>query len=307
MAGRTPILVTGSHRSGSTWVGRMLALSPSVGYIHEPLHVNHRPGVCGANFDYWYFYITEKNESRYRSHIENMIRFNYNITQELSAISSLRDILRMIRDFTVFSWNRFRQARPLIKDPTATFSAKWLADTFDMEVVLLIRHPAAFISSLKRMNWTHSFSHFLKQPLLMKDHLERFRIDIEEYASREHDIIDQGTLLWNIVYSKVLDFMEQEDDWIFVRHEDLSRDPVREFQVLYERLGLEYTSKIESGVREYSKPSNPKEVYNESRALKRDSKANIYAWKNKLTPSEIQRIREATRDISINFYSDEEW
>ena len=32
-----PILVTGSHRSGSTWVGKMLATSPSVNYIHEPL------------------------------------------------------------------------------------------------------------------------------------------------------------------------------------------------------------------------------------------------------------------------------
>jgi hypothetical protein len=31
-----PILVTGSPRSGTTFVGRMLALSPGVHYIHEP-------------------------------------------------------------------------------------------------------------------------------------------------------------------------------------------------------------------------------------------------------------------------------
>lgn len=33
-----PILVTGARRWGTTWVGHTLALSPDVGYIHEPFH-----------------------------------------------------------------------------------------------------------------------------------------------------------------------------------------------------------------------------------------------------------------------------
>ena len=36
--GRRPILVTGSHRSGTTWVGKTIALSPSVTYIGEPFN-----------------------------------------------------------------------------------------------------------------------------------------------------------------------------------------------------------------------------------------------------------------------------
>jgi hypothetical protein len=45
---QSPILVTGAHRTGTTWVGKMLAASPQVAYISEPLNVWHRPGVLRA-------------------------------------------------------------------------------------------------------------------------------------------------------------------------------------------------------------------------------------------------------------------
>ena len=43
-----PILVTGAHRSGTTWVGKMLSTEDGVAYISEPLNVLHRPGVFRA-------------------------------------------------------------------------------------------------------------------------------------------------------------------------------------------------------------------------------------------------------------------
>jgi len=36
---RKPILVTGSHRSGTTWAGRSLVLAPNTAYIHEPFNI----------------------------------------------------------------------------------------------------------------------------------------------------------------------------------------------------------------------------------------------------------------------------
>ena len=40
MVDHRPILVTGSHLSGTTWVGRMIAVSPCVAYLHEPFNLN---------------------------------------------------------------------------------------------------------------------------------------------------------------------------------------------------------------------------------------------------------------------------
>lgn len=61
----SPILVTGIHRSGTTWVGKMLAASGQVTYINEPLNVQHRPGIFQAKVPYWYTYITRENEQLY--------------------------------------------------------------------------------------------------------------------------------------------------------------------------------------------------------------------------------------------------
>jgi len=308
MKSKKPILITGSPRSGTTWIGRMIAESPAVGYIHEPFHLNHRPGICGAKFDYWFTYIpiSEGNESIVYKHIKNTIAFRYNIIGEFKAIRYLRDVARMLRDYIKFSMYRLCNVRPLLKDPIAVFSAEWLASTFNMDVIVLIRHPAAVVSSFKRLNWKHSFSHFLAQPLLIRDHLYPFEAEIKEYVDKEHDIIDQAILLWRLIYHMVIKYKKKHSDWIFIRHEDLARDPLHGFQTLFKRLNLKFSERVREIIKEYSNPSNPSEPPKAS-DIKRNSKATIWNWKSKLTMSEIQRIRSKVEEISSAFYSDEDW
>ena len=51
MSSGPPILVTGAHRSGTTWVGKMLALAPGIGYVHEPFSPRTPVGMSPAGFD----------------------------------------------------------------------------------------------------------------------------------------------------------------------------------------------------------------------------------------------------------------
>ncbi|MBC6456279.1 MAG: hypothetical protein GDA43_26550 [Hormoscilla sp. SP5CHS1] len=74
MKQKKPILVTGAHGSGTTWVGSMIAQSPSVGYINEPFHLNHRPG-SRAKFDYWFTYITDENGANIETSIQDTLNF----------------------------------------------------------------------------------------------------------------------------------------------------------------------------------------------------------------------------------------
>jgi hypothetical protein len=53
-----------------------------------------------------------------------------------------------------------RLGRLIIKDPIGALSSDWLARNFDLEVVVLVRHSAAFAASLKRLNWRHPFEHY---------------------------------------------------------------------------------------------------------------------------------------------------
>jgi hypothetical protein len=308
MTDRRPILVTGSQRSGTTWVGRMVAASdsPPVGFIWEPLSLLHRPGIFDAPIPFWFPYICTENGARFEVAMRDTLSFRYRAGAELRAVRSPKDVARLGRDWARFHRARSRHARPLLKDPIALFSAEWLADTHGMAVVVMIRHPAAFVYSMKKLAWNHPFDHFLKQHLLMRDWLEPFRPEIQHHASAKWSVEDQAILLWRLFHHVILGYRDRRPEWTFLRHEDVSRDPVAVFRRLYRELGLGFGPRAEATIREHSDPANPQEASSPT-ALKRDSRSNVAMWKGRLSESEIDRIRTQTEQISKEFYGDEDW
>ena len=58
---KEPILITGSHRSGTTWVGNIIRNLPRIYYLHEPLTPNSiTRGLF--NTEIWYKYYDPKKE-----------------------------------------------------------------------------------------------------------------------------------------------------------------------------------------------------------------------------------------------------
>jgi hypothetical protein len=303
-----PILVTGSHRSGTTWVGRTLEASGGLGYIDEPFSILHRPGVLGARFDAWFPYITTDPGGRLTASVGQMLEFRYDPARELRAVRSPRDVGRMVRDTRRFGDYRRRHARPLVKDPVALLAAPWLASSFGMDVVVMIRHPAAFASSLKRMGWTHPFGDFLAQPALMDGPLAGYRDQVERYAAHPPDVIDQAGLLWTMLHDVIDGYRSAYPDWLFVRHEDLSTDPQAGFQRICDQLGLRYDGALERRLLRDTDAANPVEAVNgTAHVLQRDSRANIATWRTRLTAEEIERVRAATAAVSPRFYGEDEW
>ena len=313
-ARRRGILVTGSHRSGSTWLGKMIALSPEVGYIHEPLNpISNRTGKFKLNLKNWYQYVEDLPIDKAYQAYKQTLSFNYSISDELNYINNWRDVARLIRDFSAFKWYSLTGKRPLLKDPFALFSADWLSENFDLFIIVLIRHPAAFVNSLKKANWHFPFDNLLVQNNLINTRLYKFSASIKDAAENDWDIVEQGILLWNVVHDTIYNYWKSFSDsesWIFLRHEDVSAGPEEEYGWLYNRLGLEYTKKIKEGIRNCSTSGNPvdmSKVKGKQQGIKRDSKANRMVWKNQLTKKEIEKIKSETYHISSCFYSDNEW
>lgn len=296
-----PILITGSHRSGTTWTGKMLDLSDETGLIYEPF--NPDLSICQPHFRYWYTYVCSENEDLYTPCIEKCLNFRYPPSLAIGNMGSYKQWRQYLGDKYRFLKYGLLNRRPLFKDPISLFSAEWLYKKFDMRVVVLIRHPAAFVGSLKKAGWTFPFEDFLHQPLLMRDHLLEFEEDIRSFSEDERDIVDQGILLWNIIQHVIRKYRsEYEDSWIFLRHEDLSYNPVITFKALYDNLGLKFTPVIRSQILEYSRGGD-----NQESELKRNSRSNIWSWQNRLTQEEIERVKQGTQEISKAFYSEEDW
>jgi hypothetical protein len=307
-APRTPILVTGAHRTGTTWVGKMLAATDETAYISEPLNVYHRPGVFAAPVSHWYTYIDAENEAEFYSAYQKLLRFDYDLSAELSAIHSRKDALRMARDRWIFWTGRRNQARPLIKDPFAVFSIAWFITRLDSQVVVTVRHPAAFVSSLKRLDWPFDLGDLLAQPRLMHTWLEPFKAEIEAVSTQPEDIVRQGSLLWRLVYHVVAALHHNYRQISVVRHEDLSQDPLSGFAALYSRLGLTYSAQAQQAIKAASSAANPSELSRDAvHAVQLDSRSNLDNWKKRLEPAEIDRIRTLTEDVAARFYQDEDW
>ena len=191
---RKRILVTGSHRSGTTWTGQMIALAPGMGYLHEPFTLTG--GLLGgfANPLAWFQYITDENSYKFEKYLEDLVDFKYPVRTNLVHSKSAREAAQSLWVFAGLSMHRLRKSTAVMKDPVAVFSAPWLARHFDMNVVVMIRHPAAFCSSLKKLNWKFDFNHFLVQPQLMREtRLAEFESEIRYFAENEQEIIPQGT------------------------------------------------------------------------------------------------------------------
>ena len=306
MSELTPILVTGAHRSGTTWVGKMLAADALTAYISEPLNVLHRPGVYRVKVNHWYQYVCEDNGHEYLPAFQELLEFDYHLWDEIRSLRSRKDFLRMGRDFLIFYNGLMRGQRALLKDPFAVFSMPWFAQHLKCKVVVIVRHPAAFASSLKRLNWPFDFQHLLDQSLLMRDHLESYRDEMR--AIKPDDVIGQAALLWKMIYCSVHAAQERNPDFIVVRHEDLARDPVPGYRDLFKSLALEFTPRVQKAILNSSSSENPVESSrNKIHEFKLDSRANIDIWKKRLSVEEIYRIHKMTEEISALYYSDAEW
>lgn len=303
---RKTILVTGSHRSGSTWAGSILSIAPNTGYIHEPFNIIIKCRVGQNPIKYWFQYVCEDNSDDYEAWLRRVIHYRYPLGNNIARVRTLRDAIEIAGDKGLSLLHKIRNDTPIVKDPIAVFSAEWLSNIFDMNVLVIIRHPAAFCSSLKIKNWQFDFNNFLNQPLLMDRYLGVFEKEIREFVENEKDIIDQGILLWNCIHHTINIYKQGHPEWLFVRHEDLSTEPVDQFHSIFETFNLEFTSKAKSIILESSGGHNSTEQQ-PGNELIRNSKANIFNWKKRLSQNEIERIREKTLEISSIFYAEHEW
>jgi hypothetical protein len=181
----------------------LLAAGPGITYISEPLNVHHRPGVFRARVANWYTYICAENEQEYLPSYRRLLAYRYDALAEIASLRSGRDAARMGRDLTVLLRGRLGRHTTLLKDPFAIFSLRWFAEVLNCRIVATVRHPAAFASGLKRLNWSFDFGDLLRQPLLMRDLLERHRRSME--SDLVSDVIGQAGLLWAIIYGTLHD------------------------------------------------------------------------------------------------------
>ena len=309
-ANRRPILVTGSHRSGTTWVGRMLEAAGDVYYVHEPFNpVFVRPGLCDAPFR-GFTYVHAGNAHRFDGALSDVIEGRYHVGRGLLSVRSKLDLKRMLGEARRAADARRTGKRTLVKDPIALLSSEWLADRFGMDVVVMVRHPAAFVASIKRVGWRHDLQAFLDEPALMDDLLDDQRDLLERSVARGAalGVVEEAAVVWVLLHEAIRRFRERRPSWAFVRHEELSSAPLEGYADLYARLGLALTPQARATIAEHSDSANPLTAREgEAHELRRNSTEVVRAWTRQLDPAEIDLVRGITGELAAAFYDDADW
>jgi hypothetical protein len=292
------ILVTGSHRSGSTWTGKVIAKAKNVRYVKEPFNIGNKRN--NPPFSYWFEHlndasaIQQQKTRHYINSFNEILHFN-NFKKNLK-IWPLKEMYRFFLDIK----HRITD-RTIYKDPIAVMSAEWIFENYNWDIIVLIRHPAAFVASLKVKDWRFDFNNFLKQEKLMKNYLYDYKDIIEDYSKNRKDIIDQGILLWNTIHDTIDYYKKKYNDiWLFVKHEDLSKNTIPEFRKIFSKINLKFDDNVEKYLLESINS-------NKNSYLKRDSVKNIKSWKQRLSADEIERVKIGTRNVWTKFYSEEDW
>jgi hypothetical protein len=297
-----PILVTGAHRSGTTWVGRMLSAGGETCYIHEPFNPTLRiPSWLSCRFPFWFYHIPPGGDPPppCRAALDRLLRLVYPAREKLALVRSPGDLRLWIQHVMACVLCRRRGKRPLVKDPIALFSAEWLAQTYGMAVVVMIRHPAAFAASLKRYGWDFDFRHWWVQSRLMDTLLRDLAPEIQAQIRDTRPIVEQAALLWKGIYSVVLQYRSRHPTWIFLRHEDLTRDPLTAFRDLYRRLGLTWNRRVSRTIQAHT---HPRKRAQDPFSLRRDPREAREAWRSLLSEEEQALVDQITGPVARHFY-----
>lgn len=273
-----PILVTGSIRSGTTWLGRLLATCDNAFYLHEPFNPD---SIWNGAFPtpVSHFYIDPSFGGIYRGRFHRLLQLQPRFAgkwMDTIRTRKQRYITNRIKGF-----DPDRPVTPIVKDPMALYSTEWLVESFDMTPVVLLRHPVSIMKSLLRLGWAEKLQGFVQygQPLLIE------RLAALDESFRRYG--DKSAWAAETPLHRALNYVEFNcrfiaamkqayPEWTFVSYEQLSGDKPS-LMALIRGVGLTPTAQTEYIVHEQEDGFDPALAHQESLAPRSPDLSTLFS------------------------------
>jgi hypothetical protein len=311
VSGSDGLLVTGLPRSGTSWVGKMLEASGEVVYVNEPMNPQHppghSPGVLNARVRHRFQYISTDDDEQWRRAFTDTLALRYRFRAELRQNHAPYDLARMVKYGRSFTAGRLRGRRAMLDDPFAVFATGWLTQEMGCQAVVLVRDPVSFVGSWRALNWSIHFHELLEQPALVRDHLGPY-VDRMRALVGSPDWLARTCLLWEATYDVVDRAFRALPGVHLVGYEDLVREPMTGFRDLYDSFGLTWSPAAEERIREATTEKPGAEQGSHRWSLRgglsrtafrpMGSATALSTYRNRLTPAEVERVRELTAEVA---------
>lgn len=288
LVGRPPpshaILLAGSGRSGTTWLGELLSNLPGIQPIFEPLfppwnEMVRRLTGWDCRDPYWrLFYLPAEADH--------------------PAWAALwRRILtgRWRNYWTDYERTHFFPDRFLIKEVRAGLMLGFVWRCFQPRLIYLLRHPAAVVHSRLSapIPWQAHVQDILGQYRLVQDHLQGWEGEIE----KETDLIGAHAVWWAVEARVALRQLESVPHYRLF-YEDLLLQPRQTLAALIAWLGYDrLPPRLEARLARPSRMSNERLRY-------ADALDRLSRWQRDLPAAAQRRILGWARRLGLEFYDE---
>ena len=271
------IVLAGSGRSGTTWLGNIITANLNISIIFEPFDYRHVPQAAVLPL------------FAYARPRENYPQWQPFVQQALCAL--------LQNDWVNRQGHRWWAYKRLVKTIRANLMLAWIDRIFHPRIVFMTRHPCAVILSRIKLRWETHLDVFLEQPQLMADYLDPFVELIEEAKSD----VQKHAVMWCI--ENLIPLRQSQDhslpfgsNWLFCTYEQLYSHPQAEADRILRRLGIRKTCFTQRAINRHSIVTRP------GSALLHGQNP-LVEWQNRLSKQEIEDILKIVEAFGIELYN----
>lgn len=277
------ILIFSNPRGGSTWLAELFKTIDNSLLIWEPLK-RYKLSVFNKLGFYWHQPIPESE-----------------IWPE--AYSAFKKLLNLeISSQTLYVHNNTLSIpfsrNYIFKFCFGNMLLPWVVQNFNVNPILLTRHPCAVVSSqMKHESWDGIKGGHISYEI------EEFRYN-DEYLKYKnilkHIKTQEEHLAATWSFTTVNTIMHPQNDikWITVSYESLYQNFDEEINRIFGRLGIPIPEKI------YDAKLNPSKTTKTDSVDKIHTGDQLHQWKKTLSKKQIENILGITREFGITFYDD---
>lgn len=177
-----------------------------------------------------------------------------------------------------------RPHRIVVKCPYLTLSAQYLIERHDFRVLFTVRHPGAFLASLRRVQWDAA--------VWLDDLVEQGSCSRDERAMATTQAAQAG-LLWRIVNRHALETRRLfPDSAVLLSHEDFCADPHGEMARVTQGLSIDYSPRMQKAVSHATAGDVVIPPEGKVELLVRNASAMVGEWRNRVSARDEAELRE---------------
>jgi hypothetical protein len=301
------ILLTGSPRSGTTWLAKIFDSHPQTLYFHEPdslLRNRDIPRLIEPA-------AVEDYRESLQQYIDALLRMNgvkvrgKDPVFPKTYLSGAGYALHRLSVLTAKAFSRWGNRFPVLTplSPTRPQRRVWksieaagrqaaIARCFPgVKVVYIVRHPCGYVASVLRGKRIGSFESDydpgrdldIMRPLLQIPLARRHGLSLEQF--RELSPVARMTWRWVLMNEQVLTDLATLPNCRVIRYEDLCIDTIAQAKQLFSFTGLDWNRQTEDFLTA-STTTASKRYY----GVFRESKQAAESWRDELAPAVIDEV-----------------